>query len=261
MEQNLKACNLFLHLVRFKLRELEKEFTKSENDIKALQSIGQNIGEVIKQLNEDQFIVKTSNGPRYIVGCKTRLDKSKLVMGARVALDMTTLTIMRILPKEVDPLVHNMTVEDPGDVSFETVGGLSEQIRELREVIELPLINPELFQRVGVKAPKGVLLYGPPGTGKTLLARAVAASLDTHFLKVVSSAIVDKYIGESARVIREMFEYAKNHQPCIIFMDEIDAIGGRRFSEGNSSDREVQRTLMEVMISLNYIAFESNGWI
>ena len=150
-------------------------------------------------------IVKSSNGPRYIVGCRNRLNKKKLVQGTRVTLDMTTLTIMRILPREVDPLVYNMSTEDPGDVSFEEVGGLGDQIRELREVIELPILNPELFKRIGVKAPKGVLLYGPPGTGKTLLARAVAASLDINFLKVVSSAIVDKYIGESARIIREMF--------------------------------------------------------
>lgn len=150
-------------------------------------------------------IVKSSNGPRYVVGCRSRINRKRLIQGTRVALDMTTFTIMRILPREVDPLVYNMSTEDPGDVSFEEVGGLADQIRELREVIELPLLNPELFQRIGVKAPKGVLLYGPPGTGKTLLARAVAASLDINFLKVVSSAIVDKYIGESARVIREMF--------------------------------------------------------
>lgn len=150
-------------------------------------------------------IIKSSNGPRYIVGCRSRLNKKKLVQGTRVTLDMTTLTIMRILPREVDPLVYNMSTEDPGDISFEEVGGLGDQIRELREVIELPILNPELFKRIGVKAPKGVLLYGPPGTGKTLLARAVAASLDINFLKVVSSAIVDKYIGESARIIREMF--------------------------------------------------------
>lgn len=133
----------------------------------------------------------------------------------------------------------------------------------------MPLTNPELFQRVGITPPKGCLLFGPPGTikktckssvifnrifslflgtGKTLLARAVASQLDCNFLKVVSSAIVDKYIGESARMIREMFAYAKDHQPCIIFMDEIDAIGGRRFSEGTSADREIQRTLMEVSL-------------
>lgn len=148
------------------------------------------------------------------------------------------------------------------------------------QVIELPLMNPELFMRVGIKPPKGssspcpaavpsadltsltrtidfeilsagVLLYGPPGTGKTLLARAVAATLSTNFLKVVSSAIVDKYIGESARLIREMFGYAREHEPCIIFMDEVDAIGGRRFSEGTSADREIQRTLMEVRIEMH----------
>lgn len=118
-----------------------------------------------------------------------------------------------------------MSHEDPGAVTYSVIGGLSEQIRELREVIELPLLNPELFQRVGITPPKGCLLYGPPGTGKTLLARAVASQLDANFLKVVSSAIVDKYIGESARLIREMFNYARDHQPCIIFMDEIDAIG------------------------------------
>ena len=131
-------------------------------------------------------------------------------------------------------------------MSYSDVGGLGDQLRELREVIELPLTNPELFLRVGIKPPKGVLLYGPPGTGKTLLAKVVANSMSCDFLKVVSSAIVDKYIGESARVIREMFAYARSHEPCIIFMDEIDAIGGRRFSEGTSADREIQRTLMEV---------------
>lgn len=228
-------------------RKLMKEFDKSENDLKALQSVGQIVGEVLKQLTEDKFIVKATNGPRYVVGCRRQLDKTKLKAGTRVALDMTTLTIMRYLPREVDPLVYNMSHEDPGNISYAEIGGLQEQIRELREVVELPLTNPELFIRVGITPPKGCLLYGPPGTGKTLLARAVASQLDCSFLKIVSSAIVDKYIGESARMIREMFAYAREHEPCIIFMDEIDAIGGRRFSEGTSADREIQRTLMELL--------------
>jgi 26S proteasome regulatory subunit T4 len=162
-------------------------------------------------------------------------------------LDITTMTIMRVLPREVDPMVHNMVTEDPGKVLFGDVGGLNDQIRILRETIDLPITNPELFKRVGIKPPKGVLMYGPPGTGKTLLARALACNVEASFLKVVASGIVDKYIGESARVIREMFAYAKEHQPCIIFMDEIDAIGGRRFSKGTSADREIQRTLMELL--------------
>ncbi|KAL5474716.1 hypothetical protein EMCRGX_G026703 [Ephydatia muelleri] len=237
-----------LKKMREELKELSKTYEKSEDDLKSLQSgVGQLVGEVLRQLTEDKFIVKASNGPRYVVGCRRQIDKSRLKQGSRVALDMTTLTIMRQLLREVDPLVHNMSAEDPGDVSYASVGGLADQIRELREVIELPLMNPELFLRVGITAPKGCLLYGPPGTGKTLLARAVAKQLDANFLKVVSSAIVDKYIGESARLIREMFAYAKDHQPCIMFMDEIDAIGGKRFSEGTSADREIQRTLMELL--------------
>jgi len=241
-----ERCAESLKRLRFSLRSLEQDYEKSEEDIKALQSVGQIIGEVLKALDDERFIVKASSGPRYVVGCRAAVPKDKLKNGVRVSLDMTTLTIMRILPREVDPMVYNMSTEDPGSASFAGIGGLSDQIRELREVIELPLLNPELFLRVGIKPPKGVLLYGPPGTGKTLLAKAVANTLSTNFLKVVSSAIVDKYIGESARLIREMFAYAKEHEPCIIFMDEIDAIGGRRFSEGTSADREIQRTLMEV---------------
>jgi len=204
-------------------------------------------------------IIKASSGPRYVVGCRKKVPREKLKQGVRVALDMTTLTIMRILPREVDPMVYHMLNEDPGTITYADIGGLNEQIRELREVIELPLTNPDLFLRVGIKPPKGVLLYGPPGTGKTLLARALAKNIDASFLKVVASAIVDKYIGESARVIREMFGYARDHQPCVIFMDEIDAIGGRRFSEGTSADREIQRTLMELLNQLD--GFEGLGQV
>uniref|UniRef100_A0A0R3S267 AAA domain-containing protein n=1 Tax=Elaeophora elaphi TaxID=1147741 RepID=A0A0R3S267_9BILA len=246
-----------LKQLRKKEVEVQKEHDKSENDIKSLQSVGQIVGEVLKQLTEEKFIVKATNGPRYVVGCRRSVNKGALKQGTRVALDMTTLTIMRQLPREVDPLVYKMSHEDPGNISYSEVGGLSEQIRELREVVELPLVNPDLFRRVGITPPKGCLLYGPPGTGKTLLARAVASQLDCNFLKVVSSAIVDKYIGESARMIREMFNYARDHQPCIVFMDEIDAIGGRRFSEGTSADREIQRTLMELLNQMD--GFDSLG--
>merc|ERR1711974_370881 len=236
-----------LKQLREDYKTLQNDYEKSEDDLKALQSVGQIIGEVLKDLGDEKYIVKATNGPRYVVGCRRTVDRNKVKQGTRVALDMTTLTIMRCLPREVDPLVYNMSHEDPGSVNYAEIGGLGDQIRELREVIELPLINPELLQRVGIDPPKGCPLYGPPGTGKTLLARAVASQLDCNFLKVVSSAIVDKYIGESARLIREMFNYARDHQPCIIFMDEIDAIGGRRFSQGTSADREIQRTLMELL--------------
>mmetsp|Transcript_41522 Transcript_41522/g.87101 ORF Transcript_41522/g.87101 Transcript_41522/m.87101 type:complete len:411 (-) Transcript_41522:435-1667(-) len=253
-----------LKRMREDTKALVARYQKTEDDLSALQSVGQIIGDVLKRLDHgDRFIVKASSGPRYVVGCRSRLNHEKLKPGTRVALDMTTLTIMRILPREVDPTVFHMqsSEESEGDkkVSFSDIGGLNEQIRELREVIELPLTNPELFVRVGIKAPKGVLLYGPPGTGKTLLARALASNIQATFLKVVASAIVDKYIGESARIIREMFGFAKDHQPCVIFMDEIDAIGGSRFSEGTSADREIQRTLMELLNQMD--GFEDQGQV
>ena len=253
-----------LKRMREDVKGLVARYNKTEDDLLALQSVGQIIGDVLKRIDNERFIVKASSGPRYVVGCRSRLNYEKLKPGTRVALDMTTLTIMRVLPREVDPTVFHMqsTEEENGEgkkVSFSDIGGLNEQIRELREVIELPLTNPELFVRVGIKAPKGVLLYGPPGTGKTLLAKALACNINATFLKVVASAIVDKYIGESARIIREMFGFAKDHQPCVIFMDEIDAIGGSRFSEGTSADREIQRTLMELLNQMD--GFEDQGQV
>lgn len=133
--------------LRDQVKQLKKDYDKTEDDLKALQSVGQIIGEVLRQLDEERFIVKASSGPRYVVGCRNKVEKVKLIQGTRVALDMTTLTIMRALPREVDPVVYHMLHEDPGNVQYAEVGGLSEQIRELREVIELPLINPELFVR------------------------------------------------------------------------------------------------------------------
>ena len=227
------------------------EFEKTEKYLKNLECIAQLIGEVLQKLTDEKIMVKAASGPRYVVGCRPKIDKSKLKPGTRVTLDMSTYTIMQILPREVDPTVHNMVAEDPGEIKYSDVGGLTDQIRDLRETIELPLTNPELFMRVGIKPPKGVLLYGPPGTGKTLLARALAYQIDAKFLKVVASSIVDKYIGESARVVREMFAYAKENQPCIIFIDEVDAIGGKRLAEGSSADREIQRTLMELLNQLD----------
>jgi 26S proteasome regulatory subunit T4 len=144
-----------LKRMREDVKGLGKRYQKTEDDLSALQSVGQIIGDVLKRLDSERFIVKASSGPRYVVGCRTRLSHGSLKPGTRVALDMTTLTIMRVLPREVDPTVFHMQAsEEDGGVSFADIGGLNEQIRELREVIELPLTNPELFIRVGIKVRK-----------------------------------------------------------------------------------------------------------
>ncbi|XP_053991828.1 26S proteasome regulatory subunit 10B-like isoform X2 [Hylaeus volcanicus] len=237
-----------LEILRDNVKKANALYEKTEEDLRSLHSVGQIVGDILKHLEDNEkFIVKASSGPRYVTGKKLLLDPALLTPGSRVALDMTTLTIMHKLPREVDPTVYSMLNEDPGNIKYSDVGGLSEQLRQTREAVELPLTNPEFFKRVGIKTPKGVLLYGPPGTGKTLLAKAMASNMSCNFMKVVASAIVDKYIGESARVIREMFD----HQPCIVFIDEIDAIGGTRFNQGTSADREIQRTLMELLNQLD----------
>ncbi|KAM7272353.1 hypothetical protein ACFE04_027016 [Oxalis oulophora] len=234
--------------VRENLRNAKKEYNKTEDDLKSLQSVGQIIGEVLRPLDNERLIVKASSGPRYVVGCRSKVDKEKLTSGTRVVLDMTTLTIMRALPREVDPIVYSMLHEDPGNVSYSAVGGLSDQIRELRESIELPLMNPELFLRVGIKPPKGVLLYGPPRTGKTLLARAIASNIDANFLKVVSSAIIDKYIGESARLIREMFGYARDHQFTSLpkYTSNVAMRTLKNFCQDNPSHKDINRGTLVV---------------
>lgn len=251
---NHEAVSETLRVERNMLKQTTKRYNKSEDDIRALQIVGQNIGEVLKRIDDEKYIVKTSHGPRYVVGCAKDVDRTELKVGTRVALDVTTLTITLILPREVDPMIASMAEEKTEFINFDSVGGLEKQIKEIWEVIGLPLKKPEIFQRVGIKPPKGVLLYGPPGTGKTLIARVVSSTMGVTFLKVVASALIEKYIGESSRMIREMFQYARKKAPCIIFMDEIDAIGGKRSDDSNSSDREVQRTLMELLNQMDGFA-------
>jgi len=149
-----------------------------------------------------------------------------------------------------------MRVEKVPDSTYEMVGGLDKQIKEIKEVIELPIKHPELFDALGIAQPKGVLLYGPPGTGKTLLARAVAHHTDCCFIRVSGSELVQKYIGEGSRMVRELFVMAREHAPSIIFMDEIDSIGSTRIdSSTGSGDSEVQRTMLELLNQLD--GFES----
>ncbi|CAM0909146.1 unnamed protein product [Alopecurus aequalis] len=215
---------------REELKKAKKDFQKTEQLLKAFQSPGQFVVEVLRQVDDERFCVKDGRGHEYLVSCRSEMNRENLAKGTRVCFDRASVTIMRVLPPEVDPLVFNMIHKDPGNVSFSAVGGLSDQIRELREAIELPITNPEIFVRVGIKPPKGVLLYGPPGTGKTLLARALASNIDVKFMKIVSSAIVDKYVGEGARIIKKMFAYAREHQMGLMNLERYTSTAGIRSS-------------------------------
>lgn len=209
------------------------------------------VGEVIKMMGKDKCLVKMNQDGKYIVSIHKDVNKEELKPNQRIALHKSSHQILRILPTNSDPLVSLMKVEKVPDSTYDMIGGLKKQIEEVKDVIELPIKHPELYEATGISQPKGVLLYGPPGTGKTLLARAVAHHSDCTFIRVSGGELVQKYIGEGSRLVRELFAMAKRNAPTIIFMDEIDSIGGKRGSGKSKGDSEVQRTMLELLNQLD----------
>eukprot|EP00052_Salpingoeca_macrocollata_P001716 m.27122 g.27122 ORF g.27122 m.27122 type:complete len:420 (-) comp11618_c0_seq1:140-1399(-) len=227
-----------------KVRALREELTH-------LQEPGSHVAEVAKVMGKKKVLVKVNPEGKYVVDIDKHIDITKLTPNTRVALRNDSYVLHKILPNKVDPLVSLMMVEKVPDSTYEMVGGLDKQIKEIKEVIELPVKHPDLFEALGIAQPKGVLLYGPPGTGKTLLARAVAHHTDCRFIRVSGSELVQKYIGEGSRLVRELFIMARQHAPSIIFMDEIDSIGSSRLDGNRGGDSEVQRTMLELLNQLD----------
>jgi proteasome regulatory subunit len=236
--------------------KFEREARKLRSELERLRVGPMIVGTVIDVLDENRVIVKSSTGPRFVVNLSQFIEE-EIKPGVQVGLNQQSFAVMCVLPSPRDPAVFGMEIEEAPDVDFSQIGGLDTQISEIREIVELPLKRPDLFIAVGIEPPKGVLLHGPPGTGKTILAKAVAHSTDATFLRVVGSEFVQKYIGEGARLVRELFELAKNKAPAIIFVDELDAIGARRMDGATSGDREVQRTLMQLLAEMD--GFDPRG--
>lgn len=230
---------------------LNQQVREIREEISIAQEASSSVGTVMNKMGRRKCLVKTQPDGKYSVNVEEQVDYDALKPGTRVALRSDTYDIHRILPTSVDPLVSLMMVEKVPDSTFSMIGGLDEQIKEIREVIEMPIKHPELFENLGIAQPKGVLLYGPPGTGKTLLARAVAHHTQCKFIRVSGSELVQKYIGEGSRLVRELFIMAREHAPSIIFMDEIDSIGSTRSDVGKGSDSEVQRTMLELLNQLD----------
>jgi proteasome regulatory subunit len=234
----------------------EREVRKLRSELERLKGPPLLVGTVLDVLEDNRVVIKSSTGPKFVVNASQFIEQ-ELISGARVALNQQSLAIVGALPPSKDPTVYGMEIIETPTVSYDDIGGLDGQIQELRETVELPLLKPELFQRVGIEPPKGVLLYGPPGTGKTLLAKAVAKETESVFIRIVGSELVQKYIGEGARLVRELFEMARDKAPSIIFIDELDAIGAKRLDSATSGDREVQRTLMQLLAEMD--GFENRG--
>ncbi|KAJ3388904.1 26S protease regulatory subunit 8 [Entophlyctis sp. JEL0112] len=243
--QNLRRLEAQRNALNSKVRLLRDE-------LKLLQEPGSYVGEVVKLMGKDKVLVKTQQEGKYVVDIAKSINIAELTPTVRVALRHDNYQLHKILPNKIDPLVSLMMVEKVPDSTYDQVGGLDRQIKEIKEVIELPVKHPELFESLGIAQPKGVLLYGPPGTGKTLLARAVAHHTDCKFIRVSGSELVQKYIGEGSRMVRELFVMAREHAPSIIFMDEIDSIGSSRGDGGGTGgDSEVQRTMLELLNQLD----------
>ncbi|HDO20139.1 MAG: proteasome-activating nucleotidase [archaeon GB-1867-097] len=251
LEEKLKRIEIEYQLLNEEKERLMQEIAYLREELMKLKTPPLIEAYVVEVLDNSRAVVKSSTGPNLIVQISSLIDRGKLKPYTRVALNQRTFAIVEILPQIEDPYVRTMEVIEKPKVTYRDIGGLKEQIMLIKETVEIPLKNPTLFDEVGIEPPKGVLLYGPPGCGKTLLAKAVARETNATFIRVVGSELVKKYIGEGARMVRELFSLAKRKAPSIVFIDEIDAIGARRFGETTSGEREVQRTMSQLLSELD----------
>ena len=215
------------------------------------------VGSLEEIIDDDHAIVSSGNGPEFYVGIMSFVDKDLLEPGCSVLLHHKTHAIVGVLADDTDPMVSVMKLDKAPTESYADIGGLESQIQEIKESVELPLTHPELYEEMGIRAPKGVILYGVPGTGKTLLAKAVANQTSATFLRIVGSELIQKYLGDGPKLVRELFRVAEENAPSIVFIDEIDAIGTKRYDSTSGGEREIQRTMLELLNQLD--GFDERG--
>jgi len=215
------------------------------------------VGTLEEIIDDNHAIVSSAVGPEYYVYISSFVDKDQLEPNCSVLLHNKVNTVVGILADDVDPMVNVMKVDKAPLESYADIGGLEAQIQEIKEAVELPLTHPELYEDIGIKPPKGVILYGEPGTGKTLLAKAVANSTSATFLRIVGSELIQKYLGDGPKLVRELFRVAEDMAPSIVFIDEIDAVGTKRYDATSGGEREIQRTMLELLNQLD--GFDARG--
>ncbi|KAI3996373.1 hypothetical protein MKX01_026841 [Papaver californicum] len=239
---------------------LKPQEDKNEQDrskVDDLRGSPMSVGSLEELIDDSHAIVSSSIGPEYYVGIMSFVDRDQLEPGCAILMHSKALSVVGLLQDDVDPMVSVMKVEKAPLESYADIGGLDAQIQEIKEAVELPLTHPELYEDIGIKPPKGVILYGEPGTGKTLLAKAVANSTSATFLRVVGSELIQKYLGDGPKLVRELFRVADDLSPSIVFIDEIDAVGTKRYDAHSGGEREIQRTMLELLNQLD--GFDSRG--
>ncbi|KAJ2707791.1 ATPase of 26S proteasome regulatory subunit 4, partial [Coemansia spiralis] len=233
------------------LKPQEEKAQEERARVDELRGSPMSVGTLEEVIDEDHAIVVTSSGPESYVTMLSFVDKDQLEPGCSVLLHHKTSAVIGVLQDDADPMVSVMKLEKAPSESYADVGGLAQQIMEIKEAVELPLTHPELYEEMGIKPPKGVILYGVPGTGKTLLAKAVANQTSATFLRVVGSELIQKYLGDGPKLVRELFRVAEENSPSIVFIDEIDAIGTKRYDSHSGGEKEIQRTMLELLNQLD----------
>ena len=251
IERRIRTLETEKQLLEVQRSKLEEDRDNLRLELQKLKQPPLFTGTLLEVLDNGKAIVKSSTGPSFVVVIDSTIPKETLVPNSRVALHQRNFAILEILPQSRDPLVRSMEIDIKPPETYADIGGLKDQLLDLRETVELPLLQPELFEKVGIEPPKGVLLHGPPGSGKTLMVKAIAHETKATFIRVIGSELVQKYIGEGARLVREVFAYSRDNSPSILFIDELDAIGSRRLDIATSGDREVQRTLMQLLSEMD----------
>lgn len=247
LERHLEFLGLQEEYIKDEQKHLKRELLRAQEEVKRIQSVPLVIGQFLEAIDANTGIVGSTTGSNYLVRILSTIDRELLKPSTTVALHRHSNALVDVLPPEADSSIQMLQATEKPDVSYSDVGGLDIQKQEIKEAVELPLTHLDLYQQIGIDPPRGVLLYGPPGTGKTMLVKAVANHTTAAFIRVVGSEFVQKYLGEGPRMVRDVFRLARENSPCIIFIDEVDAIATKRFDAQTGADREVQRILLELL--------------
>ena len=251
LEKEYELLTLQEDYIKDEQRHLKRELLRAQEEVKRIQSVPLVIGQFLEPIDENTGIVSSTTGMSYVVRILSTLDRELLKPSMSVALHRHSNALVDILPPDSDSSISIMGDNEKPDVTYADVGGLDMQKQEIREAVELPLVQADLYEQIGIDPPRGVLLYGPPGTGKTMLVKAVANSTNASFIRVNGSEFVHKYLGEGPRMVRDVFRLARENSPSIIFIDEVDSIATKRFDAQTGSDREVQRILIELLTQMD----------
>ena len=251
LQQQLEFLNTMEEYVKDEQRNLKRELVRAQEEVKRIQSVPLVIGQFLEPIDQTTGIVGSTTGSNYVVRILSTIDRELLRPGSSVALHRHSNSLVEVLPPESDSSIVMMSQSERPTETYQDIGGLDVQKQEIREAVELPLVQADLYHQIGIDPPQGVLLYGPPGTGKTMLVKAVANATTASFIRVVGSEFVQKYLGEGPRMVRDVFRLARENAPSIIFIDEIDAIATKRFDAQTGADREVQRILLELLTQMD----------